>query len=154
MCSINHIIAIRGGLPEQMTGIEFAVDDSPELVKYQPTLFVIKKQERFSPTHVRVLQYYYVLEGVVYQAPPFHNLLTSRVHKIEGYLRSAFKQMIEHRRYTSQGGATSWVWSSDSKMSLRPQELIIAGDQNIEASVEVRTPGSWPASLHISQSEC
>src|SRR3546814_7824617 len=60
----------------------------------------------FRSDHVRVLQYYYILEGVVYQSPPFHNLLTSRVHKIEGYLRSAFKQMIEHRRYTSQGGAS------------------------------------------------
>mmetsp|Transcript_35205 Transcript_35205/g.55164 ORF Transcript_35205/g.55164 Transcript_35205/m.55164 type:complete len:117 (+) Transcript_35205:81-431(+) len=50
---------------KDMTGVEYVLDKD---VKDQ-RLFVIKKQNRQSRTHEELQAIYYILEGVVYQAP-------------------------------------------------------------------------------------
>lgn len=57
-----------------MTGIEFAV-----LSSKPPSLFVIGKQQRHSPSKVSLLACYYVLNGSIYMAPDLLSLIDSRL---------------------------------------------------------------------------
>ena len=55
-------------------GVEYELQDAQE-----PHLFVIKKQQRSGPKATSPLQYYYILDGNVYQAPSLHAALSSRL---------------------------------------------------------------------------
>ena len=59
MCSNNEILrAQRLGSEHLVTmkGLEFFLAQSPSIVQHAPTLFVIRKQFRHSPTFLDVLQ--------------------------------------------------------------------------------------------------
>ncbi|CAN7979265.1 unnamed protein product, partial [Ixodes persulcatus] len=58
----------------QMTGLEYIL-----LHAQEPILYVVRKQHRHSPSQVTPLADYYVLAGVVYQAPDLGAVLNSRL---------------------------------------------------------------------------
>lgn len=67
-----------------MTGLEYVL-----LHVQEPILYVIRKQHRHSPQQVTPLADYYIIAGVVYQAPDLANVLNSRlVIKLQHYSRS------------------------------------------------------------------
>ncbi|CAH8454352.1 unnamed protein product [Schistosoma bovis] len=73
----NEVIRMQRLHPEQllcMTGVEFYLHHAQE-----PILFIIRKQQRLSPTQVTPLAYYYVINGTVLQAPDLSTLLNSRL---------------------------------------------------------------------------
>lgn len=57
-----------------MTGLEYVL-----LHVQEPILYVIRKQHRHSPQQATVLADYYIIAGVVYQAPDLANVLNSRL---------------------------------------------------------------------------
>lgn len=57
-----------------MTGLEYIL-----LHVQDPILYVIRKQHRHSPTQVIPLADYYIIAGIVYQAPDLASVLNSRL---------------------------------------------------------------------------
>ena len=86
-----------------MTGLEFAVDESVGSAKNatDSRLFVIKKQERSSPSTARVLSVYYILDGTVYQSPNLLHLLMTKYNKITDSLKHALSISTESVKYTN-----------------------------------------------------
>mmetsp|Transcript_7269 Transcript_7269/g.13157 ORF Transcript_7269/g.13157 Transcript_7269/m.13157 type:complete len:240 (-) Transcript_7269:77-796(-) len=71
-------------------GVEYVVTESQE-----PHLFVICKQKR-SLVEVTAQVYYYILDGVVYQAPTLHQVLSSRMSRCKWNIRQALTKMKQH----------------------------------------------------------
>lgn len=87
----NEIVKMQRLSPDQlthMTGLEYVL-----LHAQDPILYVVRKQHRHSPTQVTPLADYYVLAGVVYQAPDLGSVLNSRLlgaaHSLQGALHEA-----------------------------------------------------------------
>lgn len=57
-----------------MTGLEYVL-----LHVQEPILYVIRKQHRHSPQQATPLADYYIIAGVVYQAPDLASVLNSRL---------------------------------------------------------------------------
>lgn len=57
-----------------MTGLEYIL-----LHVQAPILYVIRKQHRHTPTLVAPLADYYIIAGVVYQAPDLASVVSSRL---------------------------------------------------------------------------
>ena len=57
-----------------MTGLEYAL-----LHVQEPILYVIRKQHRHSPTQVTPITDYYMIAGIVYQAPDLFSIFNSRL---------------------------------------------------------------------------
>ena len=57
-----------------MVGVEYIL-----LHVQEPILYVIRKQHRHSPTQATPLADYYIIAGVVYQAPDLMSVLNSRL---------------------------------------------------------------------------
>ncbi|PIK36881.1 hypothetical protein BSL78_26283 [Apostichopus japonicus] len=76
----NEVVKMQRRSPEHlksMTGVEY------ELIHaQQPILFVIRKQRRHSPEQVTPLTFYYIIAGVIYQAPDLASIINSR---LQGY---------------------------------------------------------------------
>lgn len=60
-----------------MTGLEYIL-----LHVQDPILYVIRKQHRHSPTQAVPLADYYIIAGVVHQAPDLASILNSRIVSI------------------------------------------------------------------------
>lgn len=61
-----------------MTGLEYIL-----LHVQEPILYVIRKQHRHSPTQATPLADYYIIAGVVYQAPDLASVVNSRLVSIK-----------------------------------------------------------------------
>lgn len=57
-----------------MTGLEYIL-----LHVQEPILYVIRKQHRHSPIQTIPLADYYIIAGIVYQAPDLASVLNSRL---------------------------------------------------------------------------
>lgn len=69
-----YIFNILGFVFRNMTGLEYVL-----LHVQEPILYVIRKQHRHSPQQVTPLADYYIIAGVVYQAPDLASVLNSRL---------------------------------------------------------------------------
>lgn len=98
----NEVVKMQRLNPEQlnnMTGLEYIL-----LHAQEPILYVIRKQHRHSATQVTPLADYYIIAGVVYQAPDVGAVLNSRVLSTINHLQAAFDEAISYSRYhPSQG---------------------------------------------------
>lgn len=89
-----------------MTGLEY------ELLHVQePILYVIRKQHRHNPQLATPLADYYIIAGVVYQAPDVASVLNSRLVRISKLLKG-----LIHKPYSSTSpdivlDLTSQTWS-------------------------------------------
>ncbi|CAL8470759.1 g10301 [Coccomyxa elongata] len=87
----NELAKSQGGdlkLATLPPGVEYEVQDAQE-----PHLFIIRKQHRSGPKTTAPLQYYYILDGNVYQAPSLHAALSSRISRCLHNVRTAFNLM-------------------------------------------------------------
>lgn len=57
-----------------MVGIEFIL-----LHVQEPILYVIRKQHRHSPTEATPMADYYIIAGIIYQAPDLASVFNSRL---------------------------------------------------------------------------
>lgn len=67
----NHHYAL---FLSNMTGLEYIL-----LHVQEPILYVIRKQHRHSPTVATPVADYYIIAGVVYQAPDLGSVVSSRL---------------------------------------------------------------------------
>ncbi|KAK4472161.1 hypothetical protein MN116_000459 [Schistosoma mekongi] len=102
----NEVIRMQRLHPEQllcMTGVEFYLYHAQE-----PILFIIRKQQRLSPTQVTPLAYYYVINGTVLQAPDLSTLLNSRLLTTIVGLKKVTQTLASCARYHPSDGSYSW----------------------------------------------
>uniref|UniRef100_A0A7N5KFV4 Mediator of RNA polymerase II transcription subunit 6 n=1 Tax=Ailuropoda melanoleuca TaxID=9646 RepID=A0A7N5KFV4_AILME len=88
-----------GRYPSQMVGVEYIL-----LHAQEPILFIIRKQQRQSPTQVIPLADYYIIAGVIYQAPDLGSVINSRVLTAVHGIQSAFDEAMSYCRYHPSKG--------------------------------------------------
>uniref|UniRef100_A0A7N8YLF7 Mediator of RNA polymerase II transcription subunit 6 n=1 Tax=Mastacembelus armatus TaxID=205130 RepID=A0A7N8YLF7_9TELE len=83
----------------QMVGVEYIL-----LHAQEPILYIIRKQQRQSSTQVIPLADYYIIAGVVYQAPDLGTVISSRVLSAVHGIQSAFDEAMSYCRYHPSKG--------------------------------------------------
>ena len=113
MCN-NEIAKMQRLSPEQMlmmTGNEFIL-----LHVQEPILYVIRKQERLGPDSTVPLVDYYILAGVVYQAPDMHSIIQSRIQNCTLNLKAALDSFQDLCSFNPTSGY-SWTTDKGNKTS-------------------------------------
>lgn len=116
----NEIAKMQRLPPEQialMTGVEFVL-----LHVQEPILYVIRKQERHGPELTVPLIDYYILAGVVYQAPDLNSIIQSKVLNSALSLKSALDLFQELRSFNPSTGY-SWA-DNDSNKTTKAVEKV------------------------------
>ncbi|CAH3161506.1 unnamed protein product [Porites evermanni] len=121
---------------QTMTGIEYEV-----LHVQDPILYVIRKQHRISPTQVTPIADYYVLAGVVYQAPDLCSVINSRLHSALHHIQAAFDEASSYSRYHPSKG---YWWQFKDKQQKQSNG---AKNNKGEKTKSVKDPNSEPSSL-------
>lgn len=101
----NEIAKMQRLTPDQMlmmTGKEYIL-----LHVQEPILYVIRKQDRTAPDAATPLVDYYILAGVVYQAPDLNSIIQSRVLNSALNLKSALE---EFQSICSFNPSTGYSW--------------------------------------------
>ena len=78
----------------------------------EPILYVVRKQHRHSPTEATPLADYYIIAGVIYQAPDLTSVFNSRILSTVHHLQEAFEEASGYSRYHPSKGY-SWDFSSN-----------------------------------------
>ncbi|CAG9837072.1 unnamed protein product [Diabrotica balteata] len=91
---------------QNMTGVEYVL-----LHVQEPILYVIRKQHRQSPQQIIPLADYYIIAGIVYQAPDLASVLNSRLLSAVHYLQSSFEESSGFAKYHPSKGY-SWDFKS------------------------------------------
>ncbi|XP_013394364.1 mediator of RNA polymerase II transcription subunit 6 isoform X2 [Lingula anatina] len=111
--SNNEIIKMQRLNPEQlnnMTGLEYIL-----LHVQEPILYVIRKQHRHSSTQVTPLADFYIIAGVVYQAPDLGSVINARLLNTLSNLESAFDEAKSYSRYHPSKGY-SWEFKNQEEI--------------------------------------
>ncbi|GIY01719.1 mediator of RNA polymerase II transcription subunit 6 [Caerostris extrusa] len=82
-----------------MVGLEYYL-----LHMQEPILYVIRKQHRHSPTQATAIADFYILAGVVYQAPDLASVIGSRMLTMVHHLQSAFDEASSYSHYHPSKG--------------------------------------------------
>ncbi|KAJ2824721.1 Mediator of RNA polymerase II transcription subunit 6 [Coemansia erecta] len=94
---------------KNMVGIEFSVTHQEP-----PTLFVITKFRRSSPTKVTPIAVYYILDGNAYEAPSLHSIVSSRMLSSIKKVELALKVARKHAEFHPATGY-SWAETREQK---------------------------------------
>ncbi|CAH0400519.1 unnamed protein product [Chilo suppressalis] len=84
---------------QNMTGLEYIL-----LHVQDPILYVIRKQLRHSSTQATPLADYYIIAGIVYQAPDLASVLNSRLLSAVHHLQCSFEETMSYSRYHPSKG--------------------------------------------------
>jgi len=107
----NEVLRMQRANPEQlgnMVGVEYCL-----LYVQEPILYVVRKQHRSSPSHVVPIDDYYIIAGIVHQAPDLASVLSSRLLSAVTHLQSAFEEARGYAKYHPSRGYW-WDFSSSS----------------------------------------
>ncbi|CAD5118924.1 DgyrCDS7599 [Dimorphilus gyrociliatus] len=96
-----------------MTGIEYFL-----LHIQAPILYVIRKGNRQSSSHINTICDYYIINGSVYQAPDLCSIVNSRLLNSTHSLLSAFEEVKSYSRYHPSVGYW-WQFKNDTSQSLK-----------------------------------
>lgn len=99
-----------------MTGVEYIL-----LHVQEPILYVIRKQHRHSSENATPLADYYIIAGIVYQAPNLENVFSSRILSTVQHLQSGFEEASSFSRYHPNKGYT-WDFSKTTAEKTKPKE--------------------------------
>ncbi|XP_063977777.1 mediator of RNA polymerase II transcription subunit 6 [Diachasmimorpha longicaudata] len=114
----NALIKMQRLNPEQlqnMTGVEYIL-----LHVQEPILYVIRKQNRYSPSQATPLADYYIIAGVVYQAPDLASVVNSRLLSTIHHLQSAFEEASGCSRYHPSKGY-SWDFKNGKSLATKKE---------------------------------
>ncbi|KAI8919929.1 MED6 mediator sub complex component-domain-containing protein [Powellomyces hirtus] len=100
----------------QMTGLDYELVYA---VMTSPSLFIITKSMRRSPTQADVVAAYYVIEGTIYQAPDLHTLTSNRILNSLSHVQKTLTATLSGSRYHPAIGS---FWESDEKFLQPPAE--------------------------------
>merc|ERR1712223_305453 len=98
----NEVLRMQRASLDQlvnMTGIEYSLQFVQE-----PILYVIRKQQRHSPTQITPISDYYIVAGTIYQAPDLCSVVNSRLLSSISHLQSAFEETKSFSRYHPNKG--------------------------------------------------
>ncbi|CAG9766148.1 unnamed protein product [Ceutorhynchus assimilis] len=112
----NEIVRMQRLSPDQlenMTGLEYVL-----LHVQEPILYVVRKQHRHSPQQVTPLADYYIIAGIIYQAPDLASVLNSRLLSAVFHLQSSFEEASGFSRYHPSKG---YYW--DFKTQKIPEKI-------------------------------
>ncbi|KAL0869086.1 hypothetical protein ABMA27_007395 [Loxostege sticticalis] len=84
---------------QNMTGLEYIL-----LHVQDPILYVIRKQHRHGPNQATPLADYYIIAGIVYQAPDLASVLNSRLLSAVHHLQCSFEETMSYSRYHPSKG--------------------------------------------------
>lgn len=113
-CNNEHI-KMQRLLPDQMlnmTGLEYTL-----LHFQEPILYVVRKQNRYSPTQATPLADYYIIAGTVYQGPDLCTVVNSRLLNTLHNLQSAFEEAHSFTRFHPSKG---YSWEFREKEEKEP----------------------------------
>ena len=82
-----------------MIGVEYCL-----LYVQEPILYVIRKQQRHSPSHVTPMSDYYIVGGTIYQAPDLCSVVNSRLLSAVNHMQAAFDEAKSYARYHPNKG--------------------------------------------------
>ncbi|KAL6256411.1 mediator of RNA polymerase II transcription subunit 6 [Pogonomyrmex barbatus] len=114
----NEIIKMQQSNPElltNLTGLEYIL-----LHVQEPILYVIRKQHRHSATVVSPIADYYIIAGVVYQAPDLGSVVSSRLLSTVHHLQSAFDEASACSRYHPSKGY-SWDFKNGKALAAKKE---------------------------------
>ncbi|KAI5643051.1 MED6 mediator sub complex component domain-containing protein [Phthorimaea operculella] len=97
---------------QNMTGLEYIL-----LHVQEPILYVIRKQLRHNSTHATPLADYYIIAGIVYQAPDLASVLNSRLLSAVHHLQCSFEETQSYSRYHPSKG---YWWDFKANKGLGP----------------------------------
>ncbi|RIA89123.1 MED6 mediator sub complex component-domain-containing protein [Glomus cerebriforme] len=89
----------------KMTGIEFYVAQADP-----PSFFLVQKRRRISEYDAIPLATYYIIRGIVYQAPDLYTIIGSRIYTSLYHLHNVCNNIREHVNFHP---ATGYTWKSD-----------------------------------------
>ena len=98
----NEVLRMQRASLDQlvnMTGIEYSLQFVQE-----PILYVIRKQQRHSPTQITPISDYYIVAGTIYQAPDLCSVVNSRLLSSISHLQSAFEEARSYVKYHPNKG--------------------------------------------------
>lgn len=98
----NEIIKMQRLSQDQlanMTGVEYIL-----LHVQEPILYIVRKQYRHSPQQATPQTDYYIIAGVVYQAPDLCTVINSRLLNTVHQLETAFEEAQSFSRYHPSKG--------------------------------------------------
>jgi len=101
-CNNEHIKMQQGLGPEHMVnmiGMEYFL-----LHAMEPILYVVRQQHRNSPNSVTPMADYYIIAGIVYQAPDLHSVINARMLNAVHNLESAFEEARSYSQYHPSKG--------------------------------------------------
>lgn len=112
-CNNETLMMQRMSLDQlkNMTGVEYIL-----LHVHEPILYVVRKQHRHTVNDATPLADYYIIAGVVYQAPDLGNVFNSRILSCVTHLQTAFEESSQYSRYHPNKGYT-WDFSSNKALS-------------------------------------
>lgn len=122
----NEIVKMQRLNPEQlqnMTGLEYIL-----LHVQEPILYVIRKQHRHGPQPQQVtpLADYYIIAGIIYQAPDLASVLNSRLLSAVHHIQSSFEESSSFARYHPSKGY-SWDFKSQrnntEKLKIKEEKI-------------------------------
>ncbi|XP_022911852.1 mediator of RNA polymerase II transcription subunit 6 [Onthophagus taurus] len=114
----NEIVKMQRLNPDHlnnMVGLEYTL-----LHVQEPILYVIRKQHRHSVQQVTPLADYYIIAGVIYQAPDLASVLNSRLLSAVHHLQGAFEEASSFSRYHASKGY-SWDFKSQRGNNDKPK---------------------------------
>jgi len=118
----NEVLKMQklGVLDAQLTnmqGTEYCL-----LHVQEPILYVIRKQIRHSPTQVTPVSDYYIIAGVIYQAPDIGSVLNSRILTGVSHLQAAFEEARGYSRYHPSRG---YWWDFGKEAEEKKTEKVV-----------------------------
>lgn len=125
----NEIAKMQRLSSEQMammTGIEYTL-----LHVQEPILYVIRKQDRIGPDSATPLVDYYILAGVVYQAPDLNSIIQSRVLNSTLNLKTALEEFQEIATFNP---STGYAWKFQQER--QHQQKASASNKAAEKAVQ------------------
>ncbi|KAK8732024.1 hypothetical protein OTU49_007144 [Cherax quadricarinatus] len=97
-----------------MQGVEYML-----LHTQEPILYIIRKQQRFSPTQVNPLANYHIIGGQVFQTPDLGSVINSRTLAAVSNLTSAFTELQSFSHYHLSRG---YWWQFRNQMEQTEQQ--------------------------------
>jgi len=114
----NEVIKMQRLSPEHlqnMIGVEYVL-----LHVQEPILYIVRKQQRHSPTQVTPISDYYIVAGIVYQAPDLGSVVNSRLLSTVTHLQSAFEEARSYSKYHPSKGYC-WQFSNSGSAASKAE---------------------------------
>uniref|UniRef100_A0A2P2HWW8 Mediator of RNA polymerase II transcription subunit 6 n=1 Tax=Hirondellea gigas TaxID=1518452 RepID=A0A2P2HWW8_9CRUS len=99
----------------QMQGTEYML-----LHAQDPILYIVRKQQRYSPNHATPLASYHIIAGQVFQTPDIGTVLNSRLASALSHISGSFSELSSYSQYHPSKGYW-WHFHNKTQQQLDQQ---------------------------------